>query len=145
MAESEGFEPPIALRLCLISSQVHSTGLCQLSALAIEAQSLAPSDTTRMQSCRLKSRYRAGMHYAHSPQQMIQDRAVFPKRISNLVQDECTGKGARLAMPRSSNRRNANADDCRVVGERLGFQGRSRLSQQPEPNRTGCTFYNHYD
>ena len=34
MAESEGFEPPIALRLCLISSQVHSTGLCQLSALS---------------------------------------------------------------------------------------------------------------
>ena len=33
MAESEGFEPPIDLRLCLISSQVHSTGLCQLSAL----------------------------------------------------------------------------------------------------------------
>ncbi len=33
MAESEGFEPPIALRLCLISSQVHSTGLCQLSVL----------------------------------------------------------------------------------------------------------------
>ena len=33
VAESEGFEPPIALRLCLISSQVHSTGLCQLSAL----------------------------------------------------------------------------------------------------------------
>ena len=33
MAESEGFEPPIALRLCLISSQVHSTGLCQLSAV----------------------------------------------------------------------------------------------------------------
>ena len=32
MAESEGFEPPIDLRLCLISSQVHSTGLCQLSA-----------------------------------------------------------------------------------------------------------------
>ncbi len=31
MAESEGFEPPIGLLLCLISSQVHSTGLCQLS------------------------------------------------------------------------------------------------------------------
>jgi hypothetical protein len=31
VAESEGFEPPIALRRCLISSQVHSTGLCQLS------------------------------------------------------------------------------------------------------------------
>ena len=35
MAESEGFEPPIALRLCLISSQVHSTGLCQLSTLEL--------------------------------------------------------------------------------------------------------------
>ena len=33
MAEREGFEPPIAFRLCLISSQVHSTGLCHLSAL----------------------------------------------------------------------------------------------------------------
>ena len=32
LAEREGFEPPIALRLCLISSQVHSTGLCHLSA-----------------------------------------------------------------------------------------------------------------
>ena len=31
MAEREGFEPPIAFRLCLISSQVHSTGLCHLS------------------------------------------------------------------------------------------------------------------
>ena len=31
MAESEGFEPPIDLRLCLISSQVHSTELCHLS------------------------------------------------------------------------------------------------------------------
>src|SRR6185437_8055832 len=31
LAEREGFEPPIALRLCLISSQVHSTGLCHLS------------------------------------------------------------------------------------------------------------------
>ena len=34
LAEREGFEPPIALRLCLISSQVHSTGLCHLSALS---------------------------------------------------------------------------------------------------------------
>src|SRR5580692_19679 len=33
MAEREGFEPPIPLRVCLISSQVHSTGLCHLSAL----------------------------------------------------------------------------------------------------------------
>ena len=33
MAEREGFEPPIELPLCLISSQVHSTGLCHLSAL----------------------------------------------------------------------------------------------------------------
>ena len=33
LAEREGFEPPIAFRLCLISSQVHSTGLCHLSAM----------------------------------------------------------------------------------------------------------------
>ena len=32
VAEREGFEPPIALRLWLISSQLHSTGLCHLSA-----------------------------------------------------------------------------------------------------------------
>jgi hypothetical protein len=31
MAESEGFEPPVPFRVRLISSQVHSTGLCQLS------------------------------------------------------------------------------------------------------------------
>ena len=32
MAEREGFEPPVPLRVRLISSQVHSTGLCHLSA-----------------------------------------------------------------------------------------------------------------
>ncbi len=31
LAERGGFEPPIPLRVCLISSQVHSTGLCHLS------------------------------------------------------------------------------------------------------------------
>ena len=35
MAESEGFEPPVPFRVRLISSQVHSTGLCQLSVLLI--------------------------------------------------------------------------------------------------------------
>ena len=34
MAEREGFEPPVPLRVRLISSQVHSTGLCHLSAPA---------------------------------------------------------------------------------------------------------------
>ncbi len=42
LAESEGFEPPIALRRCLISSQVHSTGLCQLSVLSESIESCAP-------------------------------------------------------------------------------------------------------
>jgi hypothetical protein len=32
VAEREGFEPPVPLRVRLISSQVHSTGLCHLSA-----------------------------------------------------------------------------------------------------------------
>ena len=39
LAEREGFEPPIALRLCLISSQVHSTGLCHLSVVMVGAES----------------------------------------------------------------------------------------------------------
>ncbi len=33
VAEREGFEPPVPLLVRLISSQVHSTGLCHLSAL----------------------------------------------------------------------------------------------------------------
>ena len=32
MAEREGFEPPIPVKVWLISSQLHSTGLCHLSA-----------------------------------------------------------------------------------------------------------------
>ncbi len=32
MAEREGFEPPVPLRVLLISSQAHSTRLCHLSA-----------------------------------------------------------------------------------------------------------------
>ena len=31
MAEREGFEPPVPAKVRLISSQVHSTGLCHLS------------------------------------------------------------------------------------------------------------------
>jgi|HubBroStandDraft_5_1064220.scaffolds.fasta_scaffold234755_1 hypothetical protein len=50
MAESEGFEPPIALRRCLISSQVHSTGLCQLSAIKLHKSILQP-DTSSQFSC----------------------------------------------------------------------------------------------
>lgn len=35
LAEREGFEPPIPVKVCLISSQVHSTGLCHLSAIGL--------------------------------------------------------------------------------------------------------------
>src|SRR5580698_8481368 len=42
MAEREGFEPPVAFRLRLISSQVHSTGLCQLSA-PVQRENSLPS------------------------------------------------------------------------------------------------------
>ncbi len=44
MAERGGFEPPIDLRLCLISSQVHSTGLCHLSTLSIVSGGRRPGD-----------------------------------------------------------------------------------------------------
>jgi hypothetical protein len=41
MAEREGFEPPIPVKVCLISSQVHSTGLCHLSVYIFAYESLA--------------------------------------------------------------------------------------------------------
>ena len=41
MAEREGFEPPIPVKVCLISSQVHSTGLCHLSLVNFGLQSPA--------------------------------------------------------------------------------------------------------
>jgi hypothetical protein len=41
MAEREGFEPPIPVKVCLISSQVHSTGLCHLSVVNLGLQSPA--------------------------------------------------------------------------------------------------------
>ena len=44
LAEREGFEPPIPVKVCLISSQVHSTGLCHLSALAIALRSRHDGD-----------------------------------------------------------------------------------------------------
>jgi hypothetical protein len=47
MAEREGFEPPIDLRLCLISSQVHSAGLCHLSALDYSNLYLTCDDSLR--------------------------------------------------------------------------------------------------
>ena len=47
MAEREGFEPPIPVKVCLISSQVHSTGLCHLSALAVASKSRLQRDATR--------------------------------------------------------------------------------------------------
>jgi hypothetical protein len=52
MAEREGFEPPIDLRLCLISSQVHSTGLCHLSAFLyfISGERIAASLNRRIYS-----------------------------------------------------------------------------------------------
>ena len=42
MAEREGFEPPVAFRLRLISSQVHSTGLCHLSQASSYQNSYLP-------------------------------------------------------------------------------------------------------
>jgi hypothetical protein len=55
MAEREGFEPPIELPLCLISSQVHSTGLCHLSVEGTRCESgrfapAGPSHCTRIKA-----------------------------------------------------------------------------------------------
>ena len=57
MAEREGFEPPIPVKVCLISSQVHSTGLCHLSAFVysnLRANSIVPfADQSMMKSTTL--------------------------------------------------------------------------------------------
>jgi hypothetical protein len=41
VAEREGFEPPIPVKVCLISSQVHSTALPSLRAFIINYLQLA--------------------------------------------------------------------------------------------------------
>jgi hypothetical protein len=50
LAEREGFEPPIPVKVWLISSQLHSTGLCHLSAwkptVAVDSNSWAQRLTT---------------------------------------------------------------------------------------------------
>ena len=53
LAEREGFEPPIALRLCLISSQVHSTGLCHLSAFVRFQYAYSLPGNAQCMQCRL--------------------------------------------------------------------------------------------
>ena len=47
LAEREGFEPPIALRLWLISSQLHSTGLCHLSGPEVHFTAMNLRDEVR--------------------------------------------------------------------------------------------------
>ncbi len=53
MAEGEGFEPPVGLRLHMISSHAHSTGLCQPSICYSIGQ---PHYTGRLRGVKLMSR-----------------------------------------------------------------------------------------
>src|SRR6204780_332272 len=55
VAERGGFEPPIPLQVCLISSQVHSTGLCHLS--VFEARALPALSSLLAISCHGNARH----------------------------------------------------------------------------------------
>jgi hypothetical protein len=63
MAEREGFEPPIPVKVWLISSQLHSTGLCHLSAwkptVAVDSNSWAQRLTTSVADHFLRCRGRS--------------------------------------------------------------------------------------
>src|SRR5579883_1552668 len=50
MAEREGFEPPMELPPCLISSQVHSTGLCHLPGQQVCLSSVSECLSTKLRS-----------------------------------------------------------------------------------------------
>jgi SAM-dependent methyltransferase len=66
LAEREGFEPPIALRLCLISSQVHSTGLCHLSVFIyndLEDCGNPPASLVVLSGCSVDSRSLVGTRH----------------------------------------------------------------------------------
>ena len=85
MAEREGFEPPIALRLWLISSQLHSTGLCHLSGPEIHLTlprtiTNAPLNKECSSS---KSTPQANMHHPNTAQNVLtrtSTTASYPRR-----------------------------------------------------------------
>src|ERR1700728_3314848 len=88
MAEREGFEPPIALRLCLISSQVHSTGLCHLSVVA--AENLFPPPWLRK---RAPLRREVSLQvYPWRGFEANADRPVHPLHLTCKVEPRCRSR-----------------------------------------------------
>ena len=111
VAESEGFEPPVPFRVRLISSQVHSTGLCQLSAFLqlLTRCSLDGSSASgnfggtlyrrnALHCCLLVIHTKMRLPLAHlrcaAPQE-------FPDRVQiHAGHNQSTGEGMAIAMPR---------------------------------------------
>src|SRR5215472_10044677 len=85
MAEREGFEPPIALRLWLISSQLHSTGLCHLSSPEIHFTASSRCDevplsaTTRSPLCVRRATARAANAHNTQTRKHATERSIFDK------------------------------------------------------------------
>jgi hypothetical protein len=110
MAEREGFEPPIPLRVCLISSQVHSTGLCHLSAVFTTSHVEQPESSF----CRRQLRWHLGIAEIRSRRLLLIQgelrkshghvRRPMPQKFSGSVQihashNQSTCEGKAIAMP----------------------------------------------
>ena len=147
MAESEGFEPPIALRLCLISSQVHSTGLCQLSALS-HCGSITCSVATKLNAVgSMRNRLQSCGKRCWIPRQAMWtgqlsrwDIASSPRRV---YRQRPVGCNVSEGGPGSLGRGGVPPDWSRFQQDT--GRGDGRLSRTRSPNLAGYTLHNHYD
>jgi hypothetical protein len=126
VAESEGFEPPIAFRLCLISSQMHSTGLCQLSCLTSLLESvscLKHSHNESFSICRRagreeKSRGRMFQRLSASMQKKShqQNRPASLSRRPGILHQG--GRARAVKVLRLERERSVGAPQCRRTPQR---------------------------
>ena len=89
MAEREGFEPPIGLHLCRISSAVHSTTLPPLQAIEDIHQSVALVEGEDSDCYRFATQYlrRASLRRFETPRQRGQQHLpAFPEARENTSQ-----------------------------------------------------------
>src|SRR5277367_4876226 len=111
MAERGGVEPPIPLRVCLISSQVHSTGLCHLS-LCLQhftrrLGGFVPADGSFDGTLYRRNALRRGLLMIHAKMRITLGHLCcpVPQEFSDRVQihaghHQSTGEGMAIAMPR---------------------------------------------
>jgi membrane protein len=80
VAEREGFEPPIPVKVWLISSQLHSTGLCHLSAFRARACSYGSNLPSAPQRVNLSCRRRCLVVVPSRPVRALSSMHPFARR-----------------------------------------------------------------